>query len=139
MNIVKETKHFLDHCLINDSETDILTFFQDHDAEIAKALEQSLLRFGKIKVNFIMEIILLKFTPKHETVIDKPKSKPKWASRLLNAFKAVPKVLQLLTQYVTSKLKSYFKTEPTVDSPVDDECDGTIHVKVFFKQMLFQC
>jgi len=78
----------------------------------------------------------LKFTPKHETVIDKPKSKPKWASRLLNAVKAVPKVLQLLTQYVTSKLKSYFKTETTADSPVEDESDeshDTIHVKVFFQ------
>ena len=53
MNVVKETKHFLDHSLINDSDTDILTFLQDSDAEITKALEQSLLRFGKIKVNFL--------------------------------------------------------------------------------------
>jgi len=89
MNIVKEDKTFLDHSLINDSDADILTFFQDHDAEITMALEQSLLRFGKIKVNFVMQIILSKFTPRHEVVIDKPKSKPKCASRLLSAVKAV--------------------------------------------------
>ena len=73
MNVVKETKHFLDHSLINDSDADIMTFFQDYDAEITNALEQSLLRFAKVKANFIMEVILLKFTPKRETVIDKPK------------------------------------------------------------------
>ena len=136
MNIVKEDKTFLDHSLINDSDADILTFFQDHDAGITKALEQSLLRFGKIKVNFIMQIILSKFTPRHEVVIDKPKSKPKWSSRLLSAVKAVPKVLKLLSQYVTSKVKSYFKTEATVDSPVDDDTDesrDTIHVTVSFQ------
>ena len=136
MNIVKEDKTFLDHSLINDSDTDILTFFQDHDAEITKALEQSLQRFGKIKVNFIMQIILSKFTPRHEVVIEKPKNKPKWASRLLSAVKSVPKVLKLLSQYVTSKLKTYFKTEATVD---DDDTDGshdnhdTIYVTVSFQ------
>ena len=139
MNIVKEDKTFLDHSLINDSDTDILTFFQDHDAEITKALEQSLLRFGKIKVNFIMQIILSKFTPRHEVVIEKPKNKPKWASRLLSAVKSVPKVLKLLSQYVTSKLKTYFKTEATVDSPAKDDTDGshdnhdTIYVTVSFQ------
>jgi hypothetical protein len=137
MNVVNETKNFLDHSMINDSDTDILTFFQDHDAEITKALEQSLLRFGKIKVNFIMEIILSKFTPKHQTVIDKPKgTKPKWASRLLNSVKVVPKALVFLAQYVASRLKSYFKTEPTKETPVvDDSHDShdTIHVKVFFQ------
>ena len=142
MNVVNETKNFLDHSLISDSDTDILTFFEDHDAEITKALEQSLLRFGKIKVNFIMEIILSKFTPKHETVIDKPKSKPKWASRLLNSVKVLPKALAFLAQYVASKLKTYFKTETKQETPVVDESHDsheTIHVKVFFKQMLFQC
>ena len=136
MHVVKETKHFLDLSMINDSDTDILTFFQDHDAEITNGLEQSLLRFGKIKVNFIMEILLSKFTPKHETVIEKPKIKPKWASRLPTAAKVVPKALVFLTQYIASKLKSYFKTEPKQETPVDDESDeshNTIHVKVFFQ------
>ena len=32
MNIVMEDKTFLDHSLINDSDADTLTFFQDHDA-----------------------------------------------------------------------------------------------------------
>ncbi len=109
MNVVMEDKTFLDHSLINESDADILTFFQDRDVEITKALEQSLLRFGKVKANFIMEVILSKFTPKHETVIDKPNSKPKWASRLLQAVKDVPKVLKLFSQYITSKLKMYFK------------------------------
>ncbi len=52
MNVVKESKHFLDLSMINDSDTDILTFFQDHDVEINKALEQSLIRFGKRKGEF---------------------------------------------------------------------------------------
>jgi len=69
-------QNFSGHSLINDSDADILTFFQDHDEEITNALEQSLLRFGKIKVNFVMQIILSIFTPRHEVVIDKPKSKP---------------------------------------------------------------
>jgi len=136
MNIVKEDKTFLDHSLIHDSNADILTFFEGHDAEITNALEQSLLRFGKIKVNFIMQIILSKFTPRHEVVIDKPKSKPKLASRLLSAVKAVPKVLKLLSQYITSKVKSYFKTEAAVDFPANDDTDesrDTIHVTVSFQ------
>jgi len=46
------------------------------------------------------------------------------------------KVLKLLSQYVTSKVKSYFKTEAAVDYPVNDntvESRDTIHVTVSFQ------
>ena len=142
MHVVKETKHFLDLSMINDSDTDILTFFQDHDAEITKALEQSLLRFGKIKVNFMMQIILSKFTPRHEVVIEKPKNKPKWASRLLSAVKAAPKVLKLLSQYVTSKLKTYSKQKQRQILPLTTILTEVTTIRIqfmlrcLFKQML---
>ena len=48
MNVVMDTKTFIDYKIFNDSDVDILRFFRDNDAEIKHALQNSLGRFGSI-------------------------------------------------------------------------------------------
>ena len=63
MDVVMDTKYFLDYRLINNSNSDILTFFRDNDTEIKHALQNSLGRFGSIKANFLLDVVLSKYTP----------------------------------------------------------------------------
>ena len=113
MLVNKETDSFLDFKLINDTDSDIISFFQNNQTAITNSLQQSLTKFSTVKANFQLDIVLSKYVSKHDAIIEKPTSRPAWSKRLLKAVKSVPSSLKTLYTYVTSKLKTYFNRSPS--------------------------